>query len=62
MSDFDAHRNFVQVIDGKTSPTENTRHGIDQANLKPHWEVPVATRDDVDHAVYSGQKGFQDLV
>lgn len=59
MSSLGFRDSFVQIIDGKASPTENTRHGINPANLKPHWEVPIASYGDVDRAVTAAKKAFK---
>lgn len=50
---------FVQIIDGKASPTENNRHGINPANLKAKAEVPIATRKDLDLAVAAAKDAFK---
>ncbi|WYZ39875.1 hypothetical protein EsH8_IV_000216 [Colletotrichum jinshuiense] len=51
--------NFVQIIDGKPSSTEKTRHGINPANLEAKPEVPVATSSDVDRAVAAAKDAFK---
>ncbi|KAG7406120.1 putative aldehyde dehydrogenase FUS7 [Fusarium oxysporum f. sp. rapae] len=50
---------FVQIIDGKPSVTKETRHTVNPANLQPKEEVPVATKDDLDHAVDAARKAFR---
>ncbi|EXJ73244.1 aldehyde dehydrogenase (NAD+) [Cladophialophora psammophila CBS 110553] len=50
---------FSNVIDGKLTSTEKTRHGINPATGKPNPEVPVSTPDDVDKAVAAGKKAFK---
>lgn len=50
--------NFVQIIDGKSSPTKETRHGLNPATKQPKAEVPLATKDDLDSAVASAKKAF----
>ena len=50
---------FVQIIDGKSSATEKTRHGVNPANLQPKAKVPVATRDDLDRAVATAKRAFK---
>lgn len=50
---------FRNVIDGKVSVTETTRHGINPATGQPNPEVPVATPADVDAAVEAGQRAFK---
>lgn len=51
--------NFVQIIGGKASPTEATRHGINPANKKPLWDVPLCTKGDVDRAAEAGKEAFK---
>ena len=50
---------FSNVIDGKLSSTEKTRHGINPATGKPNPEVPVSTPEDVDRAMAAGKKAFK---
>jgi acyl-CoA reductase-like NAD-dependent aldehyde dehydrogenase len=50
---------YVQTIDGKASPTETTRNGINPANLQALPKVPVATPEDLDRAVAAGKKAFK---
>jgi acyl-CoA reductase-like NAD-dependent aldehyde dehydrogenase len=49
---------FVQIIDGKSSPTKESRHGVNPANLKPKASVPLCTKDDLDRAAAAGKKAF----
>lgn len=49
---------FVHIIGGKSSPTKQTRHGLNPANLQPMGDVPLATHDDVDNAVSTARKAF----
>ena len=51
--------NFVQIIDGKSAPTDKTRHGINPATLEPKPEVPIATEQQLDQAVESAKKAFK---
>lgn len=51
--------NFRNVIDGKLTTTEATRHSINPATSKPNPEVPVSTPADVDAAVDAGQAAFK---
>ncbi|KAI5459317.1 Aldehyde/histidinol dehydrogenase [Mariannaea sp. PMI_226] len=51
--------NFVHIINGKSSPTKESRHGVNPANLKPKAPVPVATKDDLDRATAAGKKAFR---
>ena len=50
---------FQNVINGKLSPTSNTRHGINPATKKPNLEVPVSTHKDVDDAVLAAKTAFK---
>ncbi|OAL27793.1 hypothetical protein AYO20_09646 [Fonsecaea nubica] len=50
---------FSNVIDGKLTSTEKTRHGINPATSKPNPEVPVSTPEDVDKAVAAGKEAFK---
>ncbi|GKT64680.1 aldehyde dehydrogenase [Colletotrichum tofieldiae] len=56
---FITEHGFVQIIDGKLSATERTRHGVNPANLTPKEEVPVASRGDVDRAVAAAHAAFK---
>lgn len=58
-SKIDFHGNFVQIINGKSASTKATRRGINPATLEPMAEVPVATQDNLDHAVTSGKTAFK---
>lgn len=50
---------FYNVIDGKLSPTQKIRHGINPATEELNPEVPVSTLEDVDRAVEAGQRAFR---
>ncbi|KAL1952784.1 hypothetical protein VTO42DRAFT_4261 [Malbranchea cinnamomea] len=50
---------FQNVIDGKLSSTETTRHGVNPATGQPNPEVPVSTPADVDAAVEAGRRAFK---
>jgi acyl-CoA reductase-like NAD-dependent aldehyde dehydrogenase len=50
---------FYNVLDGKFSPTKETRHGINPATEESNPEVPVSTSEDVDRAVEAGQRAFR---
>ncbi|OCT47674.1 putative aldehyde dehydrogenase-like protein [Cladophialophora carrionii] len=50
---------FSNVIDGKLSSTEKTRHGINPATGKPNHEVPVSTPEDVDRAMAAAKRAFK---
>lgn len=57
--DFDLRSNYVQIINGKSSPTEFTRHGLNPATLEALPEVPVATPEDLDKATTAGKAAFK---
>ncbi|KAJ4152145.1 hypothetical protein NW765_017654 [Fusarium oxysporum] len=50
---------FIQIINGKSAPTEKTRHGINPANLQEQEGAPVATQDNLDRAVAAAKKAFK---
>ncbi|WEW54810.1 hypothetical protein PRK78_000235 [Emydomyces testavorans] len=50
---------FRNVINGKLTSTEKTRHGINPATGEPNPEVPVSTPADVDAAIEAGQAAFK---
>jgi acyl-CoA reductase-like NAD-dependent aldehyde dehydrogenase len=56
---FDIWSNYLNVIDGKTSGTSETRNGVNPANGKANPQVPVSTQQDVDAAVDAGRKAFK---
>jgi acyl-CoA reductase-like NAD-dependent aldehyde dehydrogenase len=56
---FDIWSNYLNVIDGKTVGTSETRNGINPANGKANPQVPVSTQKDVDAAVDAGRKAFK---
>ncbi|KAF4982782.1 hypothetical protein FZEAL_1683 [Fusarium zealandicum] len=51
--------NFIQIIDGQSAPTKETRHGINPATLEAKSDVPVATEESLDKAVEAGRKAFK---
>lgn len=55
----DFQGNFVQIVNGKSAPTEKTRHGINPANKEPLPEVPVATEKNLDDAVAAAKVAFE---
>lgn len=57
--DFDLRSNYVQIIDGKSSPTKITRHGVNPATLEALPEVPVATPEDLDKAADAAKAAFK---
>lgn len=56
---FDVWSNYLNVIDGKTVGTSETRHGINPATGKANPEVPVSTSKEVDAAVDAARKAFK---
>lgn len=55
----DLQANFVQIINGKSTSTKATRHGVNPATLAPLAEVPVANQDDLDNAVTAAKAAFR---
>jgi acyl-CoA reductase-like NAD-dependent aldehyde dehydrogenase len=51
--------NYVQIINGKSGPTEKTHRGINPATLEQKLEVPIATQENVNQAVEAGKKAFK---
>lgn len=49
---------FVQIIDGKPSPTSQSRNGINPATKENKADVPLCSKDDLDRAVAAGKKAF----
>jgi acyl-CoA reductase-like NAD-dependent aldehyde dehydrogenase len=56
---FNVFEDFQNIINGKKSPTAETRHGINPATAKPNPEVPISTQTDVDNAVAAAQEAFK---
>ncbi|KIW75688.1 hypothetical protein Z517_10430 [Fonsecaea pedrosoi CBS 271.37] len=56
---FDVFNGFYNTINGKSTTTEQTRHGINPATGKPNPEVPVSTQKDVDDAVAAAKEAFK---
>ncbi|KAJ5778278.1 hypothetical protein N7520_001524 [Penicillium odoratum] len=57
--DFDLRSDYVQIINGKSSPTSATRHGLNPATLEELPEVPVATPEDLDRATDAAKAAFK---
>ncbi|KAJ6084183.1 hypothetical protein N7486_010983 [Penicillium sp. IBT 16267x] len=55
----DFSQDYVQIINGKSAPTEQTRHGVNPANKQALPPVPVATQQDLDNAVAAGKAAFE---
>ena len=51
--------NYVQIINGKSAPTQKTHQGINPATLEKKPEVPVSTQDDLNNAVDAARKAFK---
>ncbi|RFU33258.1 hypothetical protein B7463_g3047, partial [Scytalidium lignicola] len=49
---------FKNIINGELKTTKAKRHGINPATKEPNWEVPIATKQDVDNAVQAAQNAF----
>ena len=56
MLDFEG--NFIQIVNGKAAPTEQTRHGINPATKQPLPPVPVATEGILNDAVAAARAAF----
>jgi acyl-CoA reductase-like NAD-dependent aldehyde dehydrogenase len=56
---FDIRSNYVQIINGQSSPTEATRHGLNPATLEALPDVPVATPEDLDKAADAAKAAFK---
>ncbi|KAF5002487.1 hypothetical protein FGRMN_312 [Fusarium graminum] len=55
----DLKDNYVQIINGKSAPTQKTHRGINPANLQEKPPVPIATKEDLDQAVDAAKKAFK---
>lgn len=49
---------FSNIVDGKARSSTNLYHGIDPTTGNSLWDVPVASRGDLDDAVAAAQKAF----
>ena len=56
---FNVLEGFYNTINGKSTSTEHTRHGINPATGKANPEVPVSTQKDVDDAVAAAKDAFK---
>jgi acyl-CoA reductase-like NAD-dependent aldehyde dehydrogenase len=56
---FNVLEGFYNTINGKSTSTERTRHGINPATGKANPEVPVSTQKDVDDAVAAAKEAFK---
>ena len=50
---------FYNVIDGKPRSASSFHNGIDPTTKEKLWDVPIATKQDVDDAVTSAALAFQ---
>lgn len=46
------------IINNGFVPSVTTRHSIDPSTGEPLWEVPVATKEDLDNAVKHAREAF----
>ncbi|KAF4813152.1 putative aldehyde dehydrogenase FUS7 [Colletotrichum siamense] len=49
---------FCNVLDGASTTTTETRHGINPSTLEANPEVPISQLEDVDRAVKAARKAF----
>ncbi|KAI8287714.1 hypothetical protein K4K60_012115 [Colletotrichum sp. SAR11_57] len=49
---------FCNIIDGASTTTTETRHGINPSTLEANPEVPISQLEDVDRAVKAARKAF----
>lgn len=49
---------FFNIIDGNARNSATKTHGIDPSSERNLWEVPVATKQDIEDAVTSANKAF----
>lgn len=50
---------FANIINGKARSSTNFYHGVDPTTGNNLWDVPVASREDLDDAVSAAQKAFE---
>lgn len=50
---------FHNVVDGKNRGAKKSHQGINPVTGEKLWDVPVATKEDVDDAVASAEKAFK---
>ncbi|CAM1507400.1 Fc.00g070410.m01.CDS01 [Cosmosporella sp. VM-42] len=58
-SSFDIKSYPGNIINGQFVPTTSTRHSIDPATAEPLWEVPIATKEDLDNAIKHARGAFK---
>ncbi|KAK1843304.1 putative aldehyde dehydrogenase [Colletotrichum chrysophilum] len=49
---------FCNIIDGASTTTTETRHGINPSTLEANPEVPISQPEDIDRAVKAARKAF----
>ncbi|GCB24658.1 aldehyde dehydrogenase 5, mitochondrial [Aspergillus awamori] len=49
---------FANIINGNTRDSSRVHQGINPSNCQKLWDVPVASRDDLQDAIASAQKAF----
>ncbi|GKT52675.1 aldehyde dehydrogenase [Colletotrichum tofieldiae] len=47
------------IINGKFKPTSETRYSVDPATEEPLYQVPVATKEQLDTAVHHARDAFK---
>ncbi|KAE8379050.1 Aldehyde/histidinol dehydrogenase [Aspergillus bertholletiae] len=55
----DIKANYVQIINGQSVPTSETRNAVNPANLEALPAVPVATQKNLDDAVAAAKTAFE---
>jgi acyl-CoA reductase-like NAD-dependent aldehyde dehydrogenase len=49
---------FANIINGNTRDSSRIHQGINPSNCQKLWDVPIASRDDLQDAIASAQKAF----
>ncbi|KAL9116171.1 MAG: hypothetical protein Q9227_000541 [Pyrenula ochraceoflavens] len=49
---------FNNIVNGEPRSSKSTYNGIDPTTMKDLWDVPVATKDDIEDAVTAANKAF----
>ncbi|GFN20392.1 hypothetical protein AtubIFM54640_005419 [Aspergillus tubingensis] len=49
---------FANIIDGKTRDSSRVHQGINPSNCQKLWDVPIASKNDLQDAITSAQKAF----
>jgi acyl-CoA reductase-like NAD-dependent aldehyde dehydrogenase len=50
---------FANIVDGKTRSSGTFYHGIDPTTGTKLWDVPVATKQDLEDAVVAARNAFE---